>query len=148
MHRCIAVCLFALLTALPQPGRAQATADFYRGRTVTLLVGYSSGGGYDTYARVLARHMGKHIPGNPTIVVQNMPGAGSLRAANYLYNVAPKDGSTIGMFSRGLAMEPLIGASATQYRRHQVHLARQRHRGDERCHALAHRAGARPGPTC
>jgi tripartite-type tricarboxylate transporter receptor subunit TctC len=115
MHRCIALGLFALLMALPQPGRAQAPADFYRGRTVTLIVGYSSGGGYDTYARVLARHMGKHIPGNPTIVVQNMPGAGSLRAANYLYNVAPKDGSTIGMFSRGLAMEPLIGASATQY---------------------------------
>ena len=115
MKRWTAVSLFALAAALPQPLRAQDVADFYRGRTVTLIVGYSSGGGYDTYARVLARHMGKHIPGNPTLVVQNMPGAGSLRSANYLYNVAPKDGSVFGMFSRGLAMEPLIGTSATQF---------------------------------
>ena len=78
---------------------------------MNLIVGYSAGGGYDTYTRILARHLGKHIPGNPTIVVQNMPGAGSLKLANYLYNVAPKDGSTIGIFSRGMAMEPLIGTS-------------------------------------
>jgi tripartite-type tricarboxylate transporter receptor subunit TctC len=72
------------------------------------------GGGYDAYGRVLA-HLGKHIPGNPAIVAQNMPGAGSLRSANYLYNVAPKDGTVIGHFSRGMAMEPLIGTSATQF---------------------------------
>ena len=99
------------LLALPQPARAQAVADFYRGRNVTLIVGYSAGGGYDTYSRILARHLGKHIPGNPAIVVQNMPGAGSLKLTNYLYNVAPKDGSTIGIFSRGMAMEPLIGGA-------------------------------------
>ena len=115
MKRWAIFSLFALAAGLPQPSRAQDVADFYRGRTVTLIVGYSAGGGYDTYARVLARHMGKHIPGNPTLVVQNMPGAGSLRSANYLYNVAPKDGSVFGMFSRGLAMEPLIGTSATQF---------------------------------
>jgi tripartite-type tricarboxylate transporter receptor subunit TctC len=117
MRRRIIFSLLALWLALPQPARAQASAsaDFYRGRTVTLIVGYSVGGGYDTYARVLARHLGKHIPGNPQVVVQNMPGAGSLRAANYLFNVAPKDGSTIGMFGRGLAMEPLIGTGATQF---------------------------------
>ena len=98
--------------ALPQPARAQdAVADFYRGRNLTLIVGYSAGGGYDTYTRILARHLGKHVPGHPTVVVQNMPGAGSLKMANYLYNVAPKDGSTIGIFSRGMAMEPLIGGS-------------------------------------
>ncbi len=111
-------CALALIAVLlaPHPARAQTpVAEFYRGKTVTLIVGYSAGGGYDTYARILARHMGKHIPGNPTIVVQNMPGAGSLRSATYIYNVAPKDGTTIGMFSRGLAMEPLIGASATQF---------------------------------
>jgi tripartite-type tricarboxylate transporter receptor subunit TctC len=105
---------FALLAplVLPQPARAQgAVADFYRGRNLTLIVGYSAGGGYDTYTRILARHLGKHIPGNPTVVVQNMPGAGSLKMANYLYNVAPKDGSTVGIFSRGMAMEPLIGGS-------------------------------------
>jgi tripartite-type tricarboxylate transporter receptor subunit TctC len=79
------------------------------------VVGYSVGGGYDIHGRVLARHLGKHIPGNPAIVVQNMPGGGSLRAANFLYNAAPKDGTTIGVFSRGMAMEPLISSSNTQY---------------------------------
>src|SRR5215470_19681034 len=64
---------------------ADTVADFYRGRSIALIIGYSVGGGYDAYARVLARHFGKHIPGNPTILPQNMPGAGSLRAANYLY---------------------------------------------------------------
>jgi len=111
MRRTATLALLALLI-LPQAASAQSTvADFYRGRTVTLIVGYSAGGGYDTYSRILARHLGKHIPGNPTIVVQNMPGAGSLKMTNYLYNVAPKDGSTIGIFSRGMAMEPLIGGT-------------------------------------
>jgi tripartite-type tricarboxylate transporter receptor subunit TctC len=100
---------------LPQPIRADPVADFYRGKTVTLTVGYSSGGGYDTYARILARHMGRHIPGNPTIVVQNAPGAGSMRAANMIYNVAPKDGTAFGMFGRGIALEPLIGTSPAQF---------------------------------
>ena len=80
-----------------------------------MIVGYSVGGGYDTYARVVARHMGRHIPGNPSIVVQNMPGAGSMRAANNIYNVAPKDGTAIGMFGRGIAVEPLIGTSPAQF---------------------------------
>jgi tripartite-type tricarboxylate transporter receptor subunit TctC len=101
-----------LLLALAHPARAQdAVADFYRGKNLNLLVGYSAGGGYDTYARILARHLGRHIPGNPTVVVQNMPGAGSLKATNFLYNAAPKDGSTIATFSRGMAMEPLIGGT-------------------------------------
>ncbi len=116
MRRSLAFMLLAVLCAAPARAQpAPAIADFYRGRTITLIVGYSVGGGYDTYARILARHMGRHIPGGPLVVVQNMPGAGSLRAANYLFNVAPKDGTTIGMFGRGLAMEPLIGASATQF---------------------------------
>ncbi|HVY58136.1 MAG TPA: tripartite tricarboxylate transporter substrate-binding protein [Xanthobacteraceae bacterium] len=95
--------------------KADPVEDFYKGRNVSVLIGYSAGGGYDSYARVLARHMGKHIPGNPTLVPQNMPGAGSLNAANYLYNIAPKDGSVFGTFARGLPMEPLIGHSATRY---------------------------------
>jgi tripartite-type tricarboxylate transporter receptor subunit TctC len=116
MRHLIVCSLLALLAALAQPVRAQeAVADFYRGRSINLLVGYSAGGGYDTYSRILARHLSKHIPGNPPVVVQNMPGAGSLKMANYLYGVAPKDGSTIGIFSRGMAMEPLIGASNTQF---------------------------------
>ena len=93
----------------------QAVADFYRGRAMSMLIGYTVGGGYDTYARVLARHMGKHIPGNPTITPQNMAGAGSLKLANYLYSVAPKDGTQIGIFGRGIAMEPLIGTSGTSF---------------------------------
>jgi tripartite-type tricarboxylate transporter receptor subunit TctC len=104
-----------LVLALAGRAGAEPLADFYRGRSVTLVIGYSAGGGYDAYGRVLARHLSKHIPGNPAIIVQNMPGAGSLRSANYLYNVAPKDGTVIGHFSRGMAMEPLIGTSSTQF---------------------------------
>jgi tripartite-type tricarboxylate transporter receptor subunit TctC len=115
MARLAAYCLYAALAASPDQAKADAVADFYRGRTVTLYVGYSVGGGYDNYARVLARHLGNHIPGNPSVLPQNMPGAGSLRALNYLYNAAPKDGSAIGTFGRGLAMEPLIGTSPTQF---------------------------------
>ena len=86
--------------------RADTVADFYRGKDLTLIVGYGPGGGYDVFARLLARHLGKYIPGNPNVIVQNMPGAGSLRAANYLYNVAPKDGLTIGLLARDM---PLLG---------------------------------------
>ncbi|HTP83023.1 MAG TPA: tripartite tricarboxylate transporter substrate-binding protein [Alphaproteobacteria bacterium] len=95
--------------------RAATVEEFYRGRTVSVVIGYSVAGGYDRYGRVLSRHMGAHIPGNPTVVPQNMPGAGSLRAANYLYNAAPKDGSTFGIFTRGMAMEPLLGNAAAQF---------------------------------
>src|SRR4051812_2752859 len=98
------VLILLAIFAAPQPLRAQTAAEFYRGKTVNPIVGYSAGGGYDTYARILARHMTKHIPGNPTIVVQNAPGAGSMRAANTIYNVAPKDGTAFGMFGRGIAL--------------------------------------------
>src|ERR1700733_6190582 len=89
--------------------RADPIADFYSGKTVQLVIGYAPGGGYDVYARALARHMARHIPGNPSIVVQNMPGAGSIKAANYLYNIAPKDGTAFGGFSRGAFLDPLLG---------------------------------------
>jgi tripartite-type tricarboxylate transporter receptor subunit TctC len=115
LRRWVALGCLATAVVLPIPARAQAVADFYRGRTVSLIVGYSVGGGYDTYARILARHIGRHIPGNPTVVVQNMPGAGSLKAANFIYNVAAKDGTVIGTFGRGIAMEPLIGTSPAQF---------------------------------
>jgi tripartite-type tricarboxylate transporter receptor subunit TctC len=111
----IAALATALALALVSTAHAQSVENFYRGRTVTIVVGYSVGGGYDVLARVLARRLGKHIPGNPSIVVQNMPGAGSLRAANYLYNAAPKDGTTLGIFARGMAMEPLIGTSGINF---------------------------------
>ena len=95
---------------LAHPALAQnSVEDFYRGRQVNLIVGYGPGGGYDTVARLLARHLGRYVAGNPNIVVQNMPGAGSLRAANYLYSVAPKDGTAIGLFGSDM---PLIGLIA------------------------------------
>jgi tripartite-type tricarboxylate transporter receptor subunit TctC len=87
---------------------AQSASDFYKTRTINLYIGYSPGGAYDLYARVIARHLGAHIPGNPTIVPQNMEGAGSLRLANYLYSVAPQDGTAIATFGRGIAFDPLL----------------------------------------
>jgi tripartite-type tricarboxylate transporter receptor subunit TctC len=90
-------------------GQAQSPAEFYKGKTVELYIGYSVGGGYDVYARMLARYMGKHIPGNPTIVPKNMEGAGSLRMTQWLYNVAPKDGTVFGTIGRGTAFNPILG---------------------------------------
>lgn len=110
----ITVAIMAL--ALPlSVARADAVADFYKGKTVDLMIGYSAGGGYDTYARTIARHISKHIPGNPTIVPKNMKGAGSLKLTNFLYNVAAKDGTVIGTIGRGIAMEPLLGGKGTQF---------------------------------
>src|SRR6188472_3606625 len=83
--------------AIP-PAEADTLAEFYGGKSIALLIGFGPGGGYDSYARVLARHLGRHIPGQPNIVPQNMPGAGGLAAANFLYNVAPPDGLTLGIF--------------------------------------------------
>jgi tripartite-type tricarboxylate transporter receptor subunit TctC len=108
MRRVIA-CVLAVAALVATQAGAQNPAPFYRGKTVTVIVGFSPGGGYDLYARVLARHIGKHLPGAPNVTVQNMPGAGSLKAANYLYNVAPKDGTVFGTFDRGLPMERLLG---------------------------------------
>ncbi|HXJ01432.1 MAG TPA: hypothetical protein VNH44_09415 [Micropepsaceae bacterium] len=100
-----------ILAALLIAGSAYAAtpAEFYRGRNVFVVIGYTPGGGYDFYARLLARHLGKHIPGGPTVIPQNMPGAGSLKAANYLYGIAPKDGSVIGTFAHGMGSAPLLG---------------------------------------
>jgi tripartite-type tricarboxylate transporter receptor subunit TctC len=86
-----------------------AVEDFYRGRQVNLIVGYGPGGGYDTAARLLARHLGRYLPGSPTIVAQNMPGAGSMRAVNYLYSIAPRDGATFGLFGSDMPLIGLIG---------------------------------------
>jgi tripartite-type tricarboxylate transporter receptor subunit TctC len=95
--------------------RAQDAAAFYKGKQITIVVGSSPGGGYDTYARLIARHMHKHIPGGPSLLVQNMPGAGSNVAANYVYNVAPKDGTVIGAFQSGVVLEPLLGKTPIKH---------------------------------
>jgi tripartite-type tricarboxylate transporter receptor subunit TctC len=104
---CAAVSPF-LATQFPAHAQGVGPEAFYKGRSVNMIIGYSVGGGYDLYARVLSNHLGKHIPGNPTLVPQNMTGAGSAKAANYIYSVAPKDGSVIGTFSRSMAINPLI----------------------------------------
>jgi tripartite-type tricarboxylate transporter receptor subunit TctC len=95
--------------------RAQSPADFYKGKSIDLYIGYSPAGGYDVYARALARHIGRFIPGNPAIVSKNMPGAGSLVLANWLYNVAPKDGTAFGMIGRGTGFDPLLGSTKAQF---------------------------------
>jgi tripartite-type tricarboxylate transporter receptor subunit TctC len=86
-----------------------STHEFYRGKTIRLVVGYAPGGGYDFYARTIARHMGKHIAGNPTFIVENMPGAGSLVSANHLYKIAKPDGLTIGHFNGNLFQLQAMG---------------------------------------
>jgi tripartite-type tricarboxylate transporter receptor subunit TctC len=96
-------------------GHAQTPEEFYKGNNVDLYIGYSVGGGYDIYARALAAHLGKHIPGNPTVVPRNMDGAGSLRLTNWLYNVAPKDGTAFGIVARGIPFAPLLGGEGIQF---------------------------------
>ena len=113
LRRGIAASALALLS-IPA-AYAQSPAEFYKGRTVDFMVGYSVGGGYDVYARLIARHLGKHIPGNPMVVPKNMEGAGSLRLANWLYNVAAKDGSVFGTIGRGTGFDPLLGHKAAQF---------------------------------
>jgi tripartite-type tricarboxylate transporter receptor subunit TctC len=105
----------AACVAPPVSARAQSPAEFYKGKNIDLYIGYSVSGGYDLYARLLARHMGRHIPGNPTIVPKNMEGAGSLRLANWLYNVAPKDGTAFGTIGRGTGFDPVLGNKSAQF---------------------------------
>ena len=95
----VAACCLATV-----PAKAQSVAEFYAGKQITLTVGSTPGGGYDTQARLVARHIGRHIPGNPTVVVQNMPAAGSLAATNHMFNIAPKDGSAIAFVQRGMLL--------------------------------------------
>jgi tripartite-type tricarboxylate transporter receptor subunit TctC len=120
MTRLASALAIPLSLAFAAPAAAQDPASFYRGKTVRIVVGFSSGGGYDVYARVLARHLGKHIPGNPTVVVQNMPGAASLKSVQYLTTGAPADGTLIVTFNPGLITQSLtvpekIGVSFLDY---------------------------------
>src|SRR5262250_2130493 len=92
-----------------------AQEPFYKGKTVRIIVGASAGGGYDTYSRTIARHMGKHIPGNPVFVVDNMPGAGFLISANYMYKIAKPDGLTVGHFIGGLFLQQLLGKPGIEF---------------------------------
>jgi hypothetical protein len=110
--------VFVAATALLTPSApcyAQSPADFYRGKTVEIYIGTSVGGGYDAYARMLARHLGKYLPGNPTVVAKNMEGGGGMRLANFLYNAAAKDGLIFGTFNRGTGFDPLLGNRSAQF---------------------------------
>jgi len=112
-----ALCLFAFSftgTGVA-PAAAQSVADFYAGKRINVVIGFGSGGGYDQYARVFARHMGDFIPGKPTLVPQSMPGAGSRKAANWLYNVAPKDGTTLAMLGQNTATDQALKAEGVQF---------------------------------
>jgi tripartite-type tricarboxylate transporter receptor subunit TctC len=107
----LVICVATLLGVTH--AHAQTPAEFYRGKTITLAISFSVGGGYDLYARTLARYMTKHMPGNPQIVPQNMPGAGGLRVAQFLYTAAPKDGLTFGTFTRMAGIAPLVDPTQT-----------------------------------
>jgi len=106
--RSITQALLAFVAALAMLGPAQAE-DFYKGRTISLIIASNASGGYDTYGRLLARYLPRHLPGNPSVVPQNMPGAGGVRGANYIYAVAPKDGTTIGIFDQAVFLDQLLG---------------------------------------
>jgi tripartite-type tricarboxylate transporter receptor subunit TctC len=108
----LALCAFLVSVA---QAKGDVVADFYKGRTVTVVVSSSAAGGYDTLARALARHMGKHVPGNPAFIVRNMPGAGGMTATNFLYNNADRDGSLIGLVQNNTPFEPLFGTREARY---------------------------------
>ena len=97
------------------PAAAQSPAGVFAGKTVNMIIGFGTGGGYDLWARLVARHIGRHLPGNPTVTPQNMEGAGSYRAANFIYNVAPRDGTSIALIARDAPLGPLIGPGAQQH---------------------------------
>src|SRR5262245_6162747 len=112
MGKRVAVLALAMAALAAPQVRADAVADFYKGKQINLVVGSGPGGSYDVYARLLARHLGRHIPGQPSVGVQNMPGGGSLRAVNYLYNVASRDGLTLGHFARTMPLLGMLGGNA------------------------------------
>ena len=115
VHTAATTLLLISLMLFAPAARAQDAADFYRGKTINLVAGFNPGGGADTYARLVARHLGRHIPGGPAVIVRNMQGAGSVVAANHIYNVSPKDGSELGLFAGNITIDPLMGSTQQKY---------------------------------
>src|SRR5215470_5724839 len=111
----VAAVVAAFAAPAVDPAWAQPVDGFYKGKTVTLLIGSGVAGGTDAWSRTIARHMGQHIPGNPSVVPVNMPGAGGLRMTNYLYNAAPKDGTMFGTPNGGIVLEPLLGGQGASF---------------------------------
>ena len=108
-------CMVTLWVAILSAGNARGAEEFYKGKSIRIVVGFSAGGGFDTYARAISRHMSKHIPGNPGVVVENMTGAGSLIAANHVYKVAKPDGLTIGHFIGGFFLGQVLGQTGIEF---------------------------------
>ena len=109
------LCATACFALGAQAASAQSPADFYKGKTVQIVVGFGAGGGYDLYARALGRYLGKHLPGQPTVVVQNMEGAGSVRAANYVYAGSPQDGTVIAAVNQNMPMYQMLGGAGAKF---------------------------------
>ncbi|MEI7671977.1 MAG: hypothetical protein WCK00_07700, partial [Deltaproteobacteria bacterium] len=115
MKRIMSVAIVLITMVVVMVGIAGAAPDFYQGKTVTILVGTSPGGGFDTYARVLSRHLGKHIPGKPSVIIENLPTAGGLMSANQIYKVSKPNGLTIGNFNGTLLFDQILGQEAAEF---------------------------------
>jgi len=116
INKFVAIAAAAIaLCGVSRSATAQSVEDFYKGKTVTIMIGYGPGGTDDVWARLIAKYMGEHIPGKPNIVATNVPGAGSLLLANQVYNTQPKDGTVIGLINRGVPFEPLLGGIGTRF---------------------------------
>ena len=120
---------------------AQDVASFYAGQTIRMIIGYPTGGSNDIYARTVAQHIGKHIPGSPRVIAVNMPGAGSMLAANHLFTAAPRDGSVIASVSQGIPLQAKLGYPEVRYEAGEVQLDRPHGAVDQRHHGLAHEQG-------
>src|SRR5437899_6089609 len=115
IERVLPLCAALSATMLVTPAAADEVSDFYKGKTFTIVVGHEVGTGFDIYGRTLQRHLSRHIPGNPLVVVQNMTGASGINSANWLYNIAPKDGTVVATFVHTVPFEPLMGNSAAKF---------------------------------
>jgi tripartite-type tricarboxylate transporter receptor subunit TctC len=124
---------FTLVLAAASPPAGSHAADFYKGKQITVMVGFSAGGTYDATARLFARHLGQHLAGNPTVIVQNMPGAGSMVATMNLFHTAPRDGTTLGVIGGGTVLEPLLGNPQAKYDARQFAWIGGRSRDDFLC---------------
>ncbi len=132
------------LFAAAAPAHADDVASFYSGKQIRFIVGSAPGGTYDLLARIVARHIGAHIPGNPSIIVQNQPTAGGIVMTNELYALGPKDGTVIGVPLNGIPAAPLLQPKAARFRVGEIDLARLHPQRAVRGLCLAHRAGAKP----
>ena len=141
MRKChwtaVGVAILAFTTVIARAARADPVADFYHGKDLRLIVSASVGGGYDIYARTVAKYLGRHLPGNPTIVPQNMPAGGGLAAANHIYNIADKDGSVIAAIQNTVPFEPFFGNKQAQFDADEIRLARHADDRNRRLHRLA-----------